>query len=121
MKVSLGLGPGLLPYLESIESTGTYSNFGPQVNAMEAEFSELVGVSTSQLVSVSNATLALQGAMVVPGCETWVVPSWTFAATAHSALLSGAKVYFGDVQANTWALDPSEVERGEGAMAVGPS
>ena len=120
MSVKMGLNDDLMRYLAEIEEAGIYGNFGPQVHAMETEFSELVGVSTSQLVSVSNATLALQGAMLVLGCQTWVVPSWTFAATAHSALLQDAKVYFGDVQANSWALDPSGVESGEGAVVTAP-
>lgn len=120
MSVNLGLNDELMCYLAEIEEVGIYGNFGPQVNAMETEFSELVGVPNSQLVSASNATLALQGAMLVLGCQSWVVPSWSFAATAHSALLQDAKVYFGDVQANTWALSPSGVESGEGAVVTAP-
>ena len=120
MKVSLGLGPGLLPYLESIESNGTYSNFGPQVSAMESEFSAFFGIHPSRLVSASNATLALQGAMAVLDQSSWVVPSWTFAATAHAALLQRGSVSFGDISVDSWTLDPSEVREGEGAVVTAP-
>ena len=121
MKVDLGIDHDFLDYLNAIRRSGTYGNFGPQVNSMETEFSHLFGVPASHLVSVSNATLGLQGAMAVLDCSTWVIPSWTFAATAHAAMMQrNAKIWFGDVEEHTWALDPSHVLDGEGAVVTAP-
>lgn len=121
MKVELGLDSRLLPYFSEIEAAGVYGNFGPQVSSMESEFSHLFGVPASHLVSVSNATLGLQGAMAVLDCSTWVIPSWTFAATAHAAMMQrDAKIWFGDVEEHTWALEPSQVLSGEGAVVTAP-
>lgn len=121
MKVDIGIDHDFVDYLSTIRSSGTYGNFGPQVSLMETEFSHLLGVPASQLVSVANATLGLQGAMSVLDCSTWVIPSWTFAATAHAALMqSNAEIWFGDVEENTWALDPSQVLGGEGAVVTAP-
>ena len=121
MKVELRFDSHLLPYLLEIEAAGVYGNFGPQVVAMETEFAQLVGVPATRLVSVANATLGLQGAMAMLDCSTWVIPSWTFAATAHAAMMQrNAKIWFGDVEEHTWALDPSHVLEGEGAVVTAP-
>lgn len=120
LSVHLPFDDELMGVLSEIEQSGIYSNFGPQVTSMEIEFASFVGVEQDRLVSVANATLGLQGAMSVLDCSTWVIPSWTFAATAHSALLQDAKVYFGDVKLDTWALDPSEVKTAEGAVVTSP-
>lgn len=121
MKVDLGIDHDFVDYLNAIRGSGTYGNFGPQVTSMETEFSHLFGVPASHLVSVSNATLGLQGAMSVLDCSTWVIPSWTFAATAHAAMMQrGAKIWFGDVEEHTWALEPSQVLSGEGAVVTAP-
>lgn len=121
MKVDLGVDHDFVDYLNTIRSSGTYGNFGPQVSSMETEFSHLLGVPASHLVSVSNATLGLQGAMSVLDCSTWVIPSWTFAARAHAAMMQrNAKIWFGDVEEHTWALEPSQVLSGEGAVVTAP-
>ena len=120
MKVDLGLGPDLMEFIGEIQASGVYGNFGPQVNLMESEFSEMVGVPSSRLVSVSNATVGLQGAMAITECSEWVIPSWTFSATAHAAVTQKARIHFGDVQESTWVLDPTQVREGEGAVVTAP-
>ncbi|MEQ9086615.1 MAG: DegT/DnrJ/EryC1/StrS family aminotransferase [Pontimonas sp.] len=120
MKVEMGLGPDLLPFLAEIEESGVHANFGKQVHAMEAEFAALIGVPSSRVVSVANATLGLQGAMSLFEPSLWVVPSWTFAATAHAARMQSVGFLFGDVLKKNWALNPDEVHEGEGAVVTAP-
>ena len=120
MKVDLGLGEGILPFIEEIQSSGIYGNFGPQVMQLEAEYAELLGLPKSRLVSASNATIGLQGALAVFEMDSWVVPSWSFAATAHAARLQDSELYFGDVLRESWVLDPNEVRSGEGAVVTAP-
>jgi len=120
MAVNLGLGEGILPYIEEIQSAGIYGNFGPQVMKMEAEYAEFLGLPKSRLVSTSNATVGLQGALAMIEMNTWVIPSWSFAATAHAAHMQNCEVYFGDVLRDSWILDPSNVKAGEGAVVTAP-
>ncbi len=119
-KADLGLGSELLPFLEEINESGVYSNFGPQVARMEGEFAKFVGVLPEQVVSAGSATLGIQGSMVVLDQETWVLPSWSFAATAHAGLLVSESVYFGDVNPVSWTLEPSQVVEGAGAVVTAP-
>lgn len=120
MSVDLELGPDLHRLIEEIQRSGIYGNHGPQAMKMESEYANLLGVPASRIVSASNATLALQGAMAVMRLESWVIPSWTFAATAHAAAAIGAGVAFGDVDAESWMLAPSQVSAGEGAVVTAP-
>lgn len=120
MKVDLGLGEGILPFIEEIQSSGIYGNFGPQVMKLEAEYAELLGLPKSRLVSTSNATVGLQGALAMIEMDSWVIPSWSFAATAHAARLQNCEAYFGDVHWDSWVLDPNEVRAGEGAVVTAP-
>lgn len=120
MKVDLGLGSELVPFLQEIQRDCVYSNFGRQVREMESEFATLFGVPASRIVSTANATLGIQGALAVMEVKSVVIPSWTFAATAHAALQDGRLVEFGDVDWRTWILDPSIVREGQGAIVTAP-
>jgi dTDP-4-amino-4,6-dideoxygalactose transaminase len=72
-----------------------------------------VGAPADRVVAVANATLGLVGAMAVSAASSWVLPSWTFTATAAAALQSGAPSVFGDVDARDWWLhDPGSRDRG---------
>lgn len=119
-KVDLGLGRDLLPFLEDINESGIYSNFGPQVASMENEFAQFIGIAPEQVVSVGNATLGIQGSMVSLNQQTWVMPSWSFAATAHAGLMASGSIRFGEIDRASWALDPSQVSGGAGAIVTAP-
>lgn len=120
MKVSLELGADFYPWIQKVESSGVYGNFGPQVAGLESELASLIGLPASTVVTVANATLGLQGALVVMGIERWVVPSWTFAATIHAANAAVRSFEFGEVDRSSWVLNPMEVSQGEGALVTAP-
>lgn len=85
---------------------------GPQVAAFEQEFGEHFGLGRA-CVAVNSGTsglhLGLLAAGVGPGDEV-IVPSFTFAATANSVALTGAKAVFADIEPTSFCLDPGSVE-----------
>lgn len=84
---------------------------GPQVTAFENEFSEFV--QGRDCVAVNSGTSALHLALlslgVGPGDEV-IVPSFTFAATANSVALTGAKPVFVDIDPVTYNIDSTLIE-----------
>jgi perosamine synthetase len=84
---------------------------GPQVASFEEKFSELV--EGRNCVAVNSGTSALHLALLSlglgPGDEV-IVPSFTFAATANSVALTGAKPVFVDIDPVTYNIDPTLIE-----------
>ncbi len=93
-------------YLEEIDHSGKYSNFGPLTKLLEARVANYLDIPTSCVISLANATLALEGAIQTSpdykSCD-WVIPSWTFSATAMAAERSGIVYKFGDID-HDWIL-----------------
>ena len=84
---------------------------GPEVEAFEAEFAELVGAKHA--VAVCNATAALHLAMLVaeigPGDRVVTSPN-TFVASANCAAFVGATPDFCDIDPVSYTLDPAVLE-----------
>lgn len=84
---------------------------GPKVLQFEKNFSRLV--DDRECVAVNSGTSALHVALlslgIGPGDEV-IVPSFTFAATANSVALTGAKPVFVDIDHRTYNIDPSKIE-----------
>jgi perosamine synthetase len=84
---------------------------GPEVRSFENEVSTLLGVKHA--VAVNSGTSALHLGMLAagigPGDEV-IVPSFSFAATANSVILAGAKPVFGDISLDDYNLDPNHTE-----------
>lgn len=87
------------------------SGMGPQVLEFERQFARYVGAKHA--VAVCNGTAALHAAVlaadVKPGDEV-VVPSFTFAATAGSVLMAGARPTFADIDADTYCVTSETIE-----------
>ena len=98
----------LWPYLDSIEQTRIYSNFGPLYRQMKEQLAEYFMVEESNVALAANGTQALAGLVGISSTErsTWTVPSWTFVATAHAVKMSGREVALCDVDHKTWQLEP---------------
>ncbi len=101
----------LAPYLEAIDRSGWYSNFGPMIRGLEQRLAERLGPG-AHVTTGSNATqlitLTLQ-AMGLAAGSLCIVPSWTFVATAHAVIQAGLVPWFVDVDPQTGALDPQRV------------
>jgi perosamine synthetase len=84
---------------------------GPTGREFEQEFARMCG--RKHAVAVSSGTSALEIALRtadVAGREV-IVPANTFFATAAAAVHAGAKVRFADVERESFALDPRDLEQ----------
>jgi dTDP-4-amino-4,6-dideoxygalactose transaminase len=101
MKPRMPRANDVLPYLQQIDDTGVYSNFGPLSSALISRLASYFGVTEDCIVLMSNATLALQGSLSVLSSngagKNVVMPSWTFTASASAAVLAGLNVEFADI------------------------
>lgn len=86
---------------------------GDEVLAFEQEFSS-AAVQGWECMAVNSGTSALHLSLLAlsigPGDEV-LVPSFTFAATANSVALTGAKPVFVDIDADTFCISPADAER----------
>lgn len=112
----------VLPYLESMDRSGIYSNRGPLVRMLESRYADFLHVDADQVVATANATQGLAGAVVVAALDHWIVPDWTFPATGHAVLNAGRKAVLHDVRRGTWALSDNwnGYSPSEGIVAVVP-
>ncbi len=105
----------LLPYLREIDANRWYTNFGPLQRRFEGKLAKFRGGADSEVhaVTFSSATLALtltlralnlgQGARVL-------LPALTFPATLIAVLDAGLTPVLGDVDAETWVIEPRMAE-----------
>jgi len=81
------------------------------VNRFELEFTKLIGSKFS--IAVNSGTSALHLSLLAlgigPGDEV-IIPAFSFAATANSVLLTGAKVVFADIDLETYNIDIEDME-----------
>ena len=85
---------------------------GPEVAAFEKEFNEHFGLDRA-CVAVNSGTSGLHLGLLAAGVgagDEVIVPSFTFAATANSVALTGAKPVFADIEDDYFCLDPAAVE-----------
>ena len=97
----------IAPYLRRIEQSGWYSNGGPLVQEFEQRLGDYARGSAA---TVANGTLGISLALLahdLPAGTLCMVPSWTFAATAHAVQLAGLVPWIVDVALENWILEPS--------------
>ncbi|MFJ8443856.1 DegT/DnrJ/EryC1/StrS family aminotransferase [Kitasatospora griseola] len=84
---------------------------GREVASLEEEFAPLV--DGRHCIAVNSGTSALHLTLLALGIgpgDQVVVPSFTFAATAHAVSLTGAIPVFADIDPATYCLDPGHVD-----------
>jgi dTDP-4-amino-4,6-dideoxygalactose transaminase len=89
---------------------GDWLTMGPHVASFEEAIAARVGTSDS--VVVSSGTAALHAAYAATGVgqgDEVITSPMTFIATASTAILQGAKVFFADIQADTGNINPAAV------------
>jgi dTDP-4-amino-4,6-dideoxygalactose transaminase len=87
-------------YFERIDQSKIYSNFGPLNSELIGRLALYFGLPASNIVTVANATLGIQGALETSPTQpssSWDLPSWTFTATAAAAVSSTRAITFRDV------------------------
>lgn len=83
---------------------------GPKVQELETKIAEFVG--TKHAVTFNSGTSGLHAQFLAHGIKKGdevIVPSFTFIATANAAKFVGATPVFGDIENDTYGLDPADV------------
>ncbi len=112
--VALGaptVGADELAAVQAVFDSGWLSGAGPTCAAFEAEFAAAVGVGHALATANCGAALHL-GLQVLgagPGDEV-IVGDYTFPATGHAVLWTGARAVFADIRPDIWSADPASVE-----------
>jgi dTDP-4-amino-4,6-dideoxygalactose transaminase len=121
--VALGqptVGEEELAAVAEVFASGWLSGAGPACLALENEFAAVAGVD--HVLATSNCGSALHLALLAlgagPGDEV-IVGDYTFPATGHSVMWTGAKPVFADVRPDIWSLDPAAVEAAITPRTVG--
>ena len=112
----------LAPYLKRIDESRIYSNYGPLYEELSTRLANYFGVSTDQVLVLTNGTLALEGSVRTSESAKngWVIPSWTFVATGHAVISAGERLMFGDISEATWALRFTEIAPSQNVIYVAP-
>ncbi|MBV8573634.1 MAG: DegT/DnrJ/EryC1/StrS family aminotransferase [Acetobacteraceae bacterium] len=105
----------LIDELAIIDKSGIYSNYGPVNTRLEQAFTEVVFGGTGGCLTVCNATLGLMicikhAIRAQPRRRFALMPSFTFAATAHAALWAGLTPLLCDIDPDTWLPSPAAEE-----------
>lgn len=92
-------------------AAGQVTNNGRWVQEFERQLTAYLGVPAIVFSSGQAALMTMIRAAGVTSGEV-VVPSLTFAATAHAAVWAGAQVVFADIKDDlSFSIDPADVER----------
>lgn len=99
----------LAEYLERVNKSGWYTNFGPLHQELTTKLEMFLGVKN--LLLVANGTLALQVACKVLDVRRAVTTPFSFAATSSSLLWQGVEVDYADIDGASLNLDPKKVHK----------
>ena len=120
------VGDEELAAVRAVFDSGWLSGAGPTCAEFERRFTQVSGVGHT--IATSNCGSSLHLAQLAlgiqPGDEV-IVGDYTFPATGHSVMWSGARPVFADVRPDIWSADPAAVEaaiteRTVGIIAVDP-
>lgn len=112
--VALGqptVGAEELQAIEAVFASGWLSGAGPTCNAFEERFAAVAG--TQHALATSNCGAALHLGLTVLGAgsgDEVIVGDYTFPATGHSVMWTGAQPVFADIRPDIWSIDPAVVE-----------
>ena len=101
-----------LKYLEQIEESRIYSNYGPLNTLFENRIINEFFHGVGSALTVANATVGLMTAISLlkrKGAKYAVMPSFTFAATPLAAMWCGLEPYFIDIKEDNWSADESRI------------
>jgi perosamine synthetase len=114
------VGEAELAAITEVFASGWLAGSGPTSRRFEERFAAAVG--TRHALATSNCGSALHLALITlgvkPGDEV-IVGDYTFPATGHSVMWTGAKPVFADVRPDIWTVDPAAVEAAITPRTVG--
>jgi|688.fasta_scaffold1092818_1 hypothetical protein len=90
LRPKLPLASKLQPYLEEIDNSNIYTNFGPMVENLTSRLAEYLGLEQDSVVLLSSATAALEDA-IINSLPKLVGESWKniFKSFKEKVILSG--------------------------------
>jgi len=103
--------------LAAIEASRIFSNFGPVNTRFEREITAEMFGGAGHCTTMCNATIGLllvlrQAIEGMPAARRYaLMPSFTFAATAHAALAVGLTPLLSDIDPETWLACPDSEAR----------
>jgi len=101
------MGGSELKYVQEAFASNWLSTIGPNLDALEESFSQMIGLPSAVLSSGTAAMhLAIKLAGIRPGDEV-VTPTLTFVASCNPLLYEGAVPVFIDSDRASWNLDPN--------------
>lgn len=106
------LGEEEVDAVREVLASGWVAGQGPRGHELEERFAELT--ERKHAVAVSNCTAALHLSLLALGIgsgDDIVVADYTYPATGHAVLFTGAHPVFVDVRSDTGTLDPDAVEK----------
>jgi dTDP-4-amino-4,6-dideoxygalactose transaminase len=95
----------LSKYLGIIDKNRIYTNNGPILQRYELALADFLKVDPNRIVLTANATIALEACVQISKPLEWIVPDFTFSATASAVLRAGKKLRIADVDIKDWSLD----------------
>ena len=104
----------LVSELKAIEASGIFTNYGPVNERLEEALTVHLFGGLGGCLTANSATTALMMAIreaARPDRKYALMPSFTFAATAHAALWAGLTPLLCDIDGETWAASEHAVER----------
>ena len=104
------LGDEELEAVRDVLASGWIAGQGPRGQALEERFAELT--DRAHAVAVSNCTAALHLSLLSLGVglgDDVLVADYTYPATGHAVLFTGARPVFVDVRSDTGTIDPDAV------------
>ncbi len=91
---------------------GMFWAIGPNVEQFERMLAQYVGRKYALVFNSGTSALhAVLAAYDIRKGDEVIVPSFTFIATANAPLFVGAKPVFADIEADTYGLDPEDIEQ----------
>jgi perosamine synthetase len=91
---------------------GSYWTMGPEIQQLEDSIARFIGKKYG--VSFNSGTSALHANLLaydIKHNDEVIVPSFTFIATANVVALTGAKPVFTDIEEQSYALNPEDVNK----------
>ncbi|KPZ52376.1 dTDP-4-amino-4,6-dideoxy-D-glucose transaminase [Pseudoalteromonas sp. P1-13-1a] len=99
----------LAAYLEQVNESGWYTNFGPLHEQLTKRLEAYLGVEN--LLLVSNGTLALQVACKTLNINSAITTPFSFVATTSSLLWQGIDTAFSDIDRRSYNLCPKALDK----------
>lgn len=113
---SIGDGDGIAERVREISRSGVLTN-GPLVRELEDRAAAYLGVR--HCVAVASCTSGLMLVLRASGLSgDVIVPSFTFAATAHAVVWAGLRPVFADIEPDTLTLSADAARRAIGVRTA---